>query len=334
MARIISLSRETHRCGGAFDGVQKLPRGQWPPKALVLEWIGRSEQIRNQNLVANMRSAEVTKIFAEAGFRSSILKGQGNAQMYPNPLSRMSGDIDIWIIGHTDATDSTGKSLRGEVNEFVRAKCPEAFEQEHHIEFPIFKDVEVEVHYTPGTLLSPKSNKRFQNWCDQMKDEVRCMMADNDNEFFVPSIGFNVVYQMAHIMTHFFIEGIGLRHFIDYYYVLKTNTDRTDKTNLFEEFGLLRFARGVMWIEKECLGLEVECLLVEPDDRIGRVIMKEMLEGGNFGHYDERYKGRRKGYFARGLTDGYRLLKLLSVFPSESMWKLYRKVENQKWKLR
>lgn len=312
--------------GIAFEGVQKLPKEQWPPQALLFEWIGTCEQIKAQNRVANQRSVEITKLFADEGFRSCILKGQGNSLMYPNPYSRMSGDIDIWVDG-----------TRARINEFVRGKFTDAFEQEDHIEFPMFDDVPVEVHYKPCTLLSPKTDNRFLKWSKEQKTVLMSNEVELPNysgKICVPTTEFNLVFQMAHIMIHFFIEGIGLRHFIDYYYVLKANTDRTDVTGLFKEFGLLRFAKGVMWIEKECLGLEDDYLIAEPDEKRGRVILKEMLEGGNFGHHDERYKSRKKGYIARGLTDGYRLLRLATVFPSESMWKLYRKVENQRWKLK
>ena len=312
--------------GIAFEGVQRLPKEQWPQQPLLFEWIGTCEQIKVQNQIANKRSVEISRMFADAGFKSCILKGQGNALMYDNPFCRMSGDIDIWVDGSRD-----------DINKFVRKRCPDAFEQEHHIEFPIFKDVEVEVHYKPCTLLSGFANRNFLKWCNtikaiQMGNEVE--LPESAGRIAVPTAEFNAVFQMAHIMIHFFIEGIGLRHFVDYYYVLKTNTNHTDIANLFKEFGLFRFAGGVMWIEKEYLGLEDQYLLVEPDERRGRVILKEMMEGGNFGHYDERYKSRKKGYIARGLTDVYRLVKLASVFPSESMWKIYRKVENQKWKIK
>ena len=312
--------------GVCFQGGQQLKEQQYPPKDLLFQWIAVAEQIKKLNVLAFRRSHEITKLFAESGFRSCILKGQGNALMYANPYSRMSGDIDIWVDGS-----------REEINKFVKGKCPDAFEQEHHIEFPIFKDVEVEVHYKPCTLLSPAANRKFLRWCQSVKDALmrnEIELPADMGKICVPTAEFNAIFQMAHIMIHFFIEGIGLRQFVDYYYVLKTNTNHTNITNLFEEFGLMRFARGVMWIEKECLGLEDKYILVEPDERRGRVILKEMLEGGNFGHHDERYKSRNKGYLARGVTDVYRLLKLATVFPSESLWKIYRKVENQKWKLK
>lgn len=296
------------------------------PKDVLYQWIGDAEMIKQQNRIAYMRAAEITKFFSGKGLRTCILKGQGNALMYENPYCRASGDIDIWIDG-----------TREEINDIVREYSRPEFEQSHHIDFPIFNDIEVEAHYTPATLLKPSNDRMFQRWCKEQKGRQmtnKVVLPDEYGEINVPTADFNAVFQMAHMMEHFFTEGIGLRHFIDYHYVLRVNTNRTDIANLFKEFGLLRFARGVMWIEKEYLGLNDEDLIVEPDERLGRVILNEMLIGGNFGQYDERYKNRKKGYLARGLTDGYRLLKLAKFFPTETMWKMIRKIENQRWKLK
>ena len=326
--------------GVALDGIQKLPREQWPPRDLILEWIGVGEQIKNQNRIANKRTVEVSELFTKAGFCHCILKGQGNARMYPNPYSRMSGDIDIWVCPITILDNPNEKIIRKAVNELVKKDFPDADEQDEHIEFPVFNDVPVEVHYKPGSLVSHRRDKLFANYYfgqikEQMNNPVglpQCVGTIN-----VPTPEFNVVFQMMHMINHFLIEGIGLRHFVDYFYALCDYRGQHDKNNvgaLFRKFGLTRFAQGVMWIEQECLGVEKNLLIEEPDERAGRMIMKEMLEGGNFGHYDERYKIRKKGYIARGLADGYRLLKLAFVFPSETMWKLYRKVVTQRWKLK
>lgn len=323
--------------GISFHGVELLhKRKQTPPQELLFEWIGVSEQIKKQNLLAYKRSAEITKMFADAGFKSCILKGQGNALMYNETYSRTSGDIDIWVSGKRD-----------EITQFVKKWTPGVFEQYHHIDFPIFKDIPVEVHYTPGKLLSPMCNRRFQKFCkEQMARQMshKVELPDGLGEISVPTTSFNVVFQMSHIMNHFFIEGIGLRHFVDYFYVLKKyrddyietgcGFDENDVVGLFKDLGLFRFAKGVMWIEKECLGLEDKYLLVTPDERKGRVILTEILEGGNFGHHDNRYKSRNNGYIARGATDIYRLIKLASIFPSASFWKIYRKIENQRWKMK
>ena len=320
--RFCSFSQQQAVLGVVFEGIERINPNI--PRELLLQWLALSEQIKQRNILMNRRAVEVTKVFAEAGFRSCILKGQGNNLQYPNPYVRNSGDIDIWI----DAP-------RKEITAFVKSRCPEAEDGEHHILFPIFKDVVVEAHYTPCNSNVPKYNKHMQGFFrtyadEQFTNQVR--LPDSKGIVYIPTPEFNVIYQLSHIMSHFFVEGIGLRQFVDYYYVLKHFDKKTDVSSTLKETGMLKFARGVMWVEKECLGLEEQYLITEPDEKIGKLILQEMLEGGNFGRHDQRYSFRKRGYLARGATDVFRLLKLAPDFPSVSLWTIVGKVKNQRWK--
>ena len=245
--------------------------------------------------------------------------------MYKYPESRTPGDIDIWVFGD-----------RKDITRFVKDRTPGVFEQYHHIDFPIYDDVTVEVHYIPGSLLSPKYNKRFLEWCEEQKEIIKKNRIKTEFGFSVPSVEFNAVFQMVHIFTHFFTEGIGLRHFVDYFYVLKNlNPQKKEEIKkTLRRLGLEIFAKGVMWVEKECLALEESCLLFEPNEKTGEFIKKEMEEGGNFGQYDSRYKMRQNGLIARGIADVSRLISLARIFPSESFWKMMEKIANQRWKLK
>lgn len=101
---------------------------------------------------------------------------------------------------------------------------------------------------------------------------------------------------------------------------------------LFKHLGLLKFARGVIWVEQRALGISDNYLISETDEKIGRVILKEIEEGGIFGHHDKRYSLRHKGYLARGVADGYRF-KLSRYFPHDTFWKIVKRIENEKWKI-
>ncbi len=70
----------------------------------------------------NVAVGKVSGWFRENGFRSCTLKVQGNALLYPYPLHRTPGDIDIWVSGYPS-----------EVIRFVRSVAPNEKESYHHI---------------------------------------------------------------------------------------------------------------------------------------------------------------------------------------------------------
>jgi len=245
--------------------------------------------------------------------------------MYPEPLLRTSGDIDVWLEGD-----------KYTIINFVCLQYPDAIDSGMHLDYPFFKDVDVEVHYKPQYLSCSKCDKRLQEFFLSEADAQfrhKTTLESGDGEVCVPCPKFNIVLQLAHLLGHFYGEGIGLRQFVDLFYLLK-NANTVDRDNVGEKLcwlGMERFTRGVMWIEKEILGLEDELLVTEPSERIGRIVLSEIEKGGNFGKYNVRNEQRRKkGILTRAIMDSYRLIQLLRVQPSEAMARLGGKLLNVK----
>jgi len=290
---------------------------------VLFQWIGDEQQIRNQNIVLNERIEELSHILNKAGLKFCILKGQGNAEMYPEPGLRCAGDIDVWI-------DADEKSVIG----FVKNRYSDIEQTFKHIKFPVFDDVDVDVHTTPLRLYHPNHKKELKKWIKLQKDKQFAhviSLSSNGVNVSVPTARFNVVYQMGHILIHLLDEGIGLRHMIDYYYVLRTLGELSDaeKHEIAEEwrkFGMLRLATGVMWVEKEILGLPEEYLIVEPNAKKGNMLLDEMLEGGNFGHFCSVQR-LKDTYFAFRFAKAVHLMKIASLFPGEAIFRLIHKIE-------
>lgn len=318
--------------GVAFTALDSLSRQeQKPPLDILYQWLGYSEQIKRQNVIVNKRCLEITKLFAEAGFKTCILKGQGNARMYKNPLSRSSGDIDLWILGHADLTDSADRvALRQKVDSFVHSRFPDIKGGKMHIEYPVFKDVAVEVHYIPSYMYTPRYDRRLQAFFREKSEEQFnnvITLEGAEGTCAVPTTEFNLVQQLAHMMNHFMGEGIGLRQFMDYYYVLRQFRDESLEFRVrLREIGLLKFAQGVMWVEKELLGLEEKYLIVEPSEWIGRAILQTIEEGGNFGHHSSVNVYRHQSSFGRVVGGAKQSLRAMRYFPMEATWKLIRKI--------
>ena len=325
--------------GVAFEALESLSeQRQKPPLDLLYQWIGDAEQIKQQNLRVNKRCVEITRMFTEAGFKACILKGQGNARMYTNPLARTSGDIDIWVMVLGQAkrqSRAQGEGFRVEetrqrIDEFVHSRFPEIKGGRMHIEFPVFDDVAVEVHYIPRYMFAPKHDRRLQAFFREKAEEQfrnQVTLEGVAGTCAVPTVEFNLVQQLSHMMSHVMGEGIGLRQFIDYYYVLRQFRDESLEFRVrLREMGLLKFAQGVMWIEKELLGLEDKYLIVEPSERSGRAIQQTIEEGGNFGHHSSLNILRHQSLVGRAIGGAKQSLRAMRYFPTEAAWKVIRKL--------
>ena len=94
---IYAIAQKQCLLGILFDGIERLPADSGISKELLYKWMGQCGMLEKVNAQLNDAAVKVSNWFQKKGFRTCILKGQGNALMYPNPYSRTPGDIDIWV---------------------------------------------------------------------------------------------------------------------------------------------------------------------------------------------------------------------------------------------
>lgn len=299
-------------------GIERLPKEQIPPQSVLLQWIGLSLQIESQNSLLNQRCLELQQLFYDAGFAFCILKGQGNALYYPKPEVRQSGDIDIWV----RPIDIKGKRVDvSSIVEFLGTKCNigKHVIGYHHVESPLYNDVEIEVHWRPSWKSSPLHNWRMQRWLIEQSD-VQFNHIDEKSGLHVPTWEFNVVYLLQHMYLHIFQEGLGLRQVVDYFYLLKSDKHHEidGLVDVLKYLDLYHFAGAIMYVLREALGMEEKYLLVPVDDRRGEFLLEEIMLSGNFGRYDERNRelSQRTG-ISRSLARFKRQYRFLRDYPVE-----------------
>ena len=174
-----------------------------------------------------------------------------------------------------------------------------------------------------GNLWHEYKLRHFFTECRDAQFNMHTILPDNLGEICTLTDEFNRVFQMSHLMHHFFFEGIGLRQMIDYYYLLKrgfTETERKDTIRLFKRTGMYKFASAVMYVMKDIFGMSEEYLLLPPNERIGKLLVSEMMQSGNFGFYDKRYSFAGKSVYSQYFIEIYRNLHFAFDFPSETIW--------------
>ena len=393
--------------GLCFDGIERLGK-EYPEelkqnpigRELLMTWMGKAQQIRRQNMKVNAVASKLFSMLREDGMRCCILKGQGNALMYPNAYSRNPGDIDVWI----DAS-------RERIMEYAQKKFELGDDiRLQHLETSL-DGVPVELHFFPCSMNNPIYHARLQKWFKRNAD-LQCSnvvgLPDGAGDVAVPTTAFNVVYQLTHLYHHFFDEGIGMRQIIDYYYVVcdfykvyqnsskitpslftikegstsppdplslrgeggnrptrcseplrskdggpskvspdcagwdrrdaigdiasdasgssSFTTDSSASTALdvvqreLKYLGLWKFAGAVMYVLKEVLGLAEDKMIVPMDEKRGRLLLAEILDGGNFGRHFTKYAGfthqsMGKKYFLKI----WRNMHFVRYYPAEAL---------------
>lgn len=340
--------------GLCFDGTERLGKEyseelkQNPiGRELLMTWMGKAQQIRRQNMKVNTVASKLYSMLRKDGLRCCILKGQGNALMYPNPYSRNPGDIDVWV-----------NASREQITEYAKKH----FELEddmrfHHLETTM-DGVPVELHFFPGIMNNPVYNARLQKWFKRNAD-LQCSnvvsLPDDAGEIAVPTTAFNVIYQLTHLYHHFFDEGIGMRQIVDYYFVVISDELLVINDELLvisdellvirdtlhrelKHLGLWKFAGAVMYVLHEVLGLSEEKMIAPMDEKRGKLLLAEILNGGNFGRHFTKYghftrQGMAKKYFLKI----WRNMHFVRYYPAEALsepifrtWHFFWRIHNKR----
>lgn len=312
---LYDMARKQGLLGVLYHGVRRLTKGVAPGEELLMRWTGQAERIRRQNMRLFEDSATVWRKFRKEGFRGCILKGQGNALLYPDPYMRTPGDIDVYVEGG-----------RRRVMRYVDGVCPHQVMRYHHVDFPVMR-TPIEVHFTPSYMFYPVHNRRMQAWFREVMD-LQCSnvvtLPDGYGEMAVPTVSFNVVYILTHLYRHVFTEGIGLRQLLDYYYVLQAWEHNAQALAYVQRvvgrLGMAKFAGGIMWVLGEVFGLPSSRMIAPMDEREGRFLLDEIMRGGNFGQYDTRLGSKDgEGKVHRYLRMSLRNLRFVGHYPTEAL---------------
>ena len=326
--------------GICFDGIERLGN-EYPNelkqnpigKDLLMTWMGAAQQIRRQNMKVNAVAGKLFSMLKKDGLRCCVLKGQGNALMYPNPYSRTPGDVDVWIDASRERIFEYAQKMF-ELGDDIRLQ---------HLETSL-DGVPVELHFFPCSMNNPSYHARLQKWFRRNAD-LQCShivgLPDGAGDIAIPTSAFNVVYQLCHLYHHFFDEGIGMRQIIDYYYVVNNDELLVIRDTLQRELkhlGLWNFAGAVMYVLHETLGLSEEKMIAPMDGRRGKLLLTEILNGGNFGKHFTKYGGfthqsMGKKYFLKI----WRNMHFVRYYPAEALsepifrtWHFFWRMKNKK----
>ena len=299
------------------------------PEKLKLKWMADALAIQSRNEILDRQCRQVQDEFLKSGFHSTILKGQGVASYYNTDISyfRQSGDIDVWVDG----------SWR-DVMTFVNSRTPNRGFDKKHTHLLCFPDTIVEVHWWPSSAANPLYKRAVQSYYREQAS-IQCahqVTLFDGVRIYAPDSKFEAIHVLYHIFNHFLYEGIGLRQFMDLYFVVVngglTDADKAEIQRVAERVGLSSFLPAAMRVLSNVFAMPDEFCIGNKDERLGSILLKEMEDGGNFGVYDKENQTVNESFARRMKRRFQRRVRLIRFNPLGVFFSPFTKISTIIWK--
>ena len=317
---MINMARQQTMLGVLFDGVARLPQEQLPPEGIYENWASLTERIAGIYERHLQRTQELEKILSSLGLHACILKGICMSRLYPVPERRICGDIDVWVQGTHKKILRAFRKGGYQTSEILYQEC----------KVDLFPDTTVDIHFHPSKMYNPFLNARLQRCLEELSP-IR-----DDKALCYPDGLFNAVFCMAHMYRHYLEGGLGMRQMLDYYYLLRqlTPEERVEAMSRLRKLGMKRFTAAMMMSLRFNFQLEDEYLLCEPNRKLGKKLVKDMITMGNFGVMDKRniaWKG--EGRLGRFFRKNLRVFSYIGYYPREVLWAPFARITQFVWRL-
>lgn len=293
------------------------------PQEMALSFVGPALQLEQRNTAMNDFVAKLVEQLRIADVYAILVKGQGIAQCYERPLWRSSGDVDFFLSD----------------NNYIRAKMllePISTETglidtyRKHILF-VINNWHVELH---GNL---RSNlwKKVDHVLDEVQNDVFCGGAvrtwiNGQTQIFLPRVDEDVVFVFAHILQHYYKEGVGLRQICDWCRLLYTYKDSVKRDllgNRLKKMGVMSEWHAFAYLAVNSLGMPEDAMPFYCNNKKwenkANHILNFIFEVGNFGHNIDASYLHESNIFVRKVKTLLRLtgnnLKQIIVFPLDTI---------------
>lgn len=315
-----ALAGEQCLLGVVADALDRLNDRQCPREE-KLRWVGSVMVIERRNLLMNALVGRLFRKFSAMGLTPVLLKGQAFAANCPVPLHRQCGDIDVYFKHRGDCQKAVEWAAMVDPG---AARSADNSRDYKHFAFAVEK-TEVELHYYMCLFENRRLQRRLQQIIDEEFAECEPNVVEIGGEKIetVPPT-LSVIHQLLHISRHLLEAGVGLRQVCDLAVFLDRHCGEVDGPRLdgyLEELELKTVAEALGYIMVNSLGVDAAKVPFGTDRRYAGFILKEIFDGGNFGHKKTEYRDG-KGLLTRKLGSVayfYSRCRLYKpLFPSEA----------------
>lgn len=198
-----------------FEAVERMGKQQsarllLPNRELLMQWYSQTLFITRQQTHHLSLAREMATLWAEHGLRTIVFKGLAHSRYYPQPAHREFGDFDCFLL---DRSGRPGYTRGNEVARALRLTVEDGWYKHSHI---IYKGLTIENHQYFTATRRGGADKRLNDYLLAAIGDGRSLQRLGDTPLYVLPVEAEGLFMLYHALTHFLVEGIRLRHIVDW----------------------------------------------------------------------------------------------------------------------
>lgn len=256
---LLQLAQKQGICGLVYEALEIIKKEDaneknFPDKALLMQCYAQTLYVEKKYSEHLTLAHDISGLWKRYGIKTIVFKGLAHSRYYPIPKHREFGDFDCYLI------DKPGNCAYRQGNEIAKKNgmnVDDSWYKHSHI---IYSKLTIENHQFFTSARRGGTDKALHQYMVKAIGEGSQLEKLDGTDIYVLPVKAEGLFMLYHSLTHFLVEGINLRHFVDWACWIKANQDKIQWTEFYTEckrFRLDGFADVLNTIAVKYLGVEL-----------------------------------------------------------------------------
>lgn len=226
----------------------------FPDKELVIQSYVQTLYVEKRYAKQFTLAQEISDLWKRNGLKTIVFKGFAHSRYYPKPEHREFGDFDCYLL------DSYGRNAYSQGNDIARKNgmnVDDSWYKHSHI---LYKTLTIENHQFFTSARRGGTDKLLHQYIVKAIGDGSKLDRLTGTDIYVLPVEAEGLFMLYHSLTHFLVEGINLRHFVDWACWIRANQDKIQWANFYADckhFRLDGFVDVLNTIAVKYLGVEL-----------------------------------------------------------------------------
>lgn len=246
----------------------------FPNRKQIMQCYAQTVHVEKMYARHIVLAKEVVELWKQYGIKTIVFKGLAHSRYYPKPEHREFGDFDCYLI------DTYGNCAYRQGNDIARKNgliVDDGWYKHSHI---AYKKQTIENHqFFTAARRGGIDKALHQYMVETIGDGSQLERLDGTDIYVLPLMT-EGLFMLYHSLTHFLVEGINLRHFVDWACWIKANQGKVEWMEFYslcKRFRLDGFVDVLNTIAVKYLGVELHDNTIITDSEFAQKTIESAL---------------------------------------------------------